>query len=245
MTFFEYFSCLWGWDGFLKPECILILCFTGYRSKDLKLISFDKASLLIFALNSRMARAIKLKFAAIITSYFGGDETLVSEIRANAASNDPIARMARNVLKEGASSGDLPSSASPPVFTQEFNFATDADQVPTASASVYTDEELVKNPPAAVVNMAIDAGAANAWFLKFVDRASTQSLAAKDEVITVVKEKEAQMEEKNKQMEEKNKQIIDAKDKIINAKDETIAAKDNALRVQQDAIMVMKAALEK
>ena len=187
--------------------------------------------MLIFALPGRVARAIKLKFADIITSYFGGDETLVSEIRANAASNDPIARMVRNALKKDGSSGGLPSSGSPPVFTQEFNFATDADQVPTASASVYTDEELVKNPPAAVVNMAIDAGAANAWFLKFVDRASTQSLAAKDEVITVVKEKEAQMEEKNKQMEEKNKQILDAKNETI--------------RVQQDAIMVMKAALEK
>jgi len=205
--------------------------FSGYHSKDLKLISVDKVSMLIFALPGRVARAIKLKFADIITSYFGGDETLVSEIRANAASNDPIARMVRNALKKDGSSGGLPSSGSPPVFTQEFNFATDADQVPTAFASVYTDEELVKNPPAAVVNMAIDAGAANAWFLKFVDRASTQSLAAKDEVITVVKEKEAQMEEKNKQMEEKNKQILDAKNETI--------------RVQQDAIMVMKAALEK
>ena len=70
----------------------------------------------------------------------------------------------------------------------------------------------------------MDEKAADAWFLKFVDRVSTQSLAAKDEVITMVKEKEAQMEEKNKQ--------------ILDAKNETI-------RVQQDAIMVMKAALEK
>jgi len=176
--------------------------------------------LLIFALPGRAARELKKKFADIITRYFAGAKSLVSEINANAASTGPIAQMARSALEDASSGGGLP--ANPPVFTQELRFAEDSDQVPTAAASVYTDEELVKNPPAAVVNLATGEESAGVFFLRCVERISTQTLAvtlaAKEEVIETIK-------------------------RVVDAKDQTISAKDEAINAQQEALMVMRAVM--
>jgi hypothetical protein len=60
-----------------------------------KLISFQNAIELIMVLPGKTAKATRSKFADIIRRYLAGDSSLIIEINANAASDSPIAQLAR------------------------------------------------------------------------------------------------------------------------------------------------------
>ena len=60
-----------------------------------KLIGFQDAIELIMVLPGKVAREIRANFADIIRRHLAGDMSLVKEIQDNAASNSPIAQMAR------------------------------------------------------------------------------------------------------------------------------------------------------
>lgn len=61
-------------------------------------VSFVHAIELVMVLPGRLAKETRTKFANIIQRYLAGDHTLISEIRANAVSNSPVAQMARQSL---------------------------------------------------------------------------------------------------------------------------------------------------
>lgn len=60
-----------------------------------RLIGFQDAIELIMVLPGKVAREVRANFADIIRRYLAGDGSLVKEIQDNAASNSPIAQMAR------------------------------------------------------------------------------------------------------------------------------------------------------
>jgi hypothetical protein len=60
-----------------------------------KLIDFPGGIELIMVLPGKVARELRVKFTDIIRRYLSGDHTLITEIQGNAASDSPIARMAR------------------------------------------------------------------------------------------------------------------------------------------------------
>ena len=64
----------------------------GYKTK---LVSFEHALELIMVLPGDEAKRTRVQFANILKRYMAGDKTLIAEIDANAASNSPIAQMAR------------------------------------------------------------------------------------------------------------------------------------------------------
>lgn len=61
-----------------------------------KLVSFEHALELIMVLPGDEAKRTRVQFADILKRYMAGDKTLIAEINANAASNSPIAQMARD-----------------------------------------------------------------------------------------------------------------------------------------------------
>ena len=63
-----------------------------------KLVSFDDALLLIMVFPGKVAKEIRCLFCDIIRRYLAGDNSMVSEINANAQSNSPIAQLARASL---------------------------------------------------------------------------------------------------------------------------------------------------
>lgn len=63
-----------------------------------KLIGFQDAIELIMVLPGKVARETRVKFSDIIRRYLAGDSSLISEIQQNAASDAPIAQMARASL---------------------------------------------------------------------------------------------------------------------------------------------------
>ena len=63
-----------------------------------KLISFDDAIQLVMVLPGEAAKEVRVQFKDIIKRYMAGDQSLVSEIQANASSASPIAQMARQSL---------------------------------------------------------------------------------------------------------------------------------------------------
>jgi hypothetical protein len=63
-----------------------------------QLISLRDALQLIMLLPGETAKAVRLEMAQIMTRVLGGDESLVDLLRANAASDSPIAQMARASL---------------------------------------------------------------------------------------------------------------------------------------------------
>jgi hypothetical protein len=67
----------------------------GHRTK---LVTFEDAILLVMVLPGRVARETRIKFADIIRRYLGGDKSLIKEVESNAASNSPIAQLARASL---------------------------------------------------------------------------------------------------------------------------------------------------
>jgi hypothetical protein len=60
-----------------------------------KLVSFENAIELIMVLPGKVAKETRAKFASIIRRYLAGDHTLIVEIKANAESDSPIAKLAR------------------------------------------------------------------------------------------------------------------------------------------------------
>lgn len=67
----------------------------GSGSSKTKLVSFEHAIELIMVLPGKVAKETRAKFANIIKRYLAGDKSLIVEINANAASNSPIAQLAR------------------------------------------------------------------------------------------------------------------------------------------------------
>lgn len=65
-----------------------------------KLVSFENAIELIMVLPGKVAKETRKTFASIIQRYLAGDRSLITEIKANADSNAPIAQMARASLAE-------------------------------------------------------------------------------------------------------------------------------------------------
>lgn len=64
----------------------------GYKTK---LVSLQDALELVMVLPGKVARETRVQFANIIRRYLAGDSSLITEIHANAASNSPIAQLAR------------------------------------------------------------------------------------------------------------------------------------------------------
>jgi hypothetical protein len=58
-------------------------------------VKFEDALLLVMVLPGKIAKETRAKFADIIRRYLGGDKSLITEIQANAASDSPIAQLAR------------------------------------------------------------------------------------------------------------------------------------------------------
>jgi hypothetical protein len=70
-----------------------------------KLLSLQDAIELVMVLPGKVAKGVRTKFANIIRRYLAGDKTLVGEIKANAASDNPINRLARESMQ--ADAGEL------------------------------------------------------------------------------------------------------------------------------------------
>lgn len=67
----------------------------GKGNSHTKLVSFQDAIELVMVLPGKVARETRLGFSEIIKRYLAGDHSLLSEILHNAASDSPIAQMAR------------------------------------------------------------------------------------------------------------------------------------------------------
>lgn len=63
-----------------------------------KLVTFQDALELIMVLPGKIAKESRMQFAEIIKRYLAGDESLVTEIRANAESDSVISKLARESL---------------------------------------------------------------------------------------------------------------------------------------------------
>lgn len=71
---------------------------SGKGNAHTKLISFQDAIELVMVLPGKIAKETRVRFADIIKRYLAGDQSMVSEIQANAASEAPIAQLARASL---------------------------------------------------------------------------------------------------------------------------------------------------
>ena len=67
----------------------------GKGNAHTKLVTFEDGAELAMVLPGKVARETRANFAGIIKRYLAGDESLISEIKQNYASDSPIARMAR------------------------------------------------------------------------------------------------------------------------------------------------------
>jgi hypothetical protein len=76
----------------------------GSGNSKTKLVSFQHALELIMVLPGKIAKETRVQFANILKRYMAGDQSLISEIQANAESTSPIAQMARASL--GIEQGD-------------------------------------------------------------------------------------------------------------------------------------------
>ena len=65
-----------------------------------KLLTFQHAIELVMVLPGQFAKETRVQFANIIRRYMAGDQTLASEIQANAQSTAPIAQAARATLDD-------------------------------------------------------------------------------------------------------------------------------------------------
>ena len=72
----------------------------GKGNSKTKLVSFKNAIELIMVLPGKMAKETRAKFADVITRYLAGDASLVKELHANAASNHPVASLARQSVAQ-------------------------------------------------------------------------------------------------------------------------------------------------
>jgi hypothetical protein len=60
-----------------------------------QLVSLKDALQLVMVLPGDMAKAVRVQISEVMTDFFKGDESLVDQIRANAASDSPICQLAR------------------------------------------------------------------------------------------------------------------------------------------------------
>jgi len=67
----------------------------GSGNSKTKLINFRDAIQLVMILPGKIAKETRAQFADIINRYIGGDQTLITEINANASSTSPIAQLAQ------------------------------------------------------------------------------------------------------------------------------------------------------
>jgi hypothetical protein len=72
--------------------------FPGQGQSEQTVITFPGAVMLVMFLPGERAKTNRSLMASILVRYFAGDVTLVREIEANAASDDPVANMARAAL---------------------------------------------------------------------------------------------------------------------------------------------------
>lgn len=76
----------------------------GRGNSKAKLLSFEDTIELIMVLPGKIAKEFRLKFVDIIKRYLAGDESLVREIQANAQSDAPIHKMARDAMDTDSAS---------------------------------------------------------------------------------------------------------------------------------------------
>jgi hypothetical protein len=88
----EHFSC----------SKLSIKRMPGKGNGHCKLVTFENAIELLMALPGEGAKEYRSKFAEVIKRYLAGDKTLVEEINANAESNAPIHKMARDACASDA-----------------------------------------------------------------------------------------------------------------------------------------------
>lgn len=67
----------------------------GKGNSRTQLVNLKDALQLIMVLPGEMAKALRVQISEIMTDFFKGDESLVDQIRANAASDSPICQLAR------------------------------------------------------------------------------------------------------------------------------------------------------
>ena len=72
----------------------------GTGNAKTKLVTFGDALILIMVLPGKIAAQTRAQFAHILTRYMAGDQSMHDDINANAASDGPIPKMAREALKE-------------------------------------------------------------------------------------------------------------------------------------------------
>jgi hypothetical protein len=66
---------------------------------DAPVITFQGSLILVMRVGGKNARNFRVKMATILRRYYAGDLSLIPELQHNAASEDPIAEMARDSLR--------------------------------------------------------------------------------------------------------------------------------------------------
>jgi hypothetical protein len=72
----------------------------GSGNSKTKLVNFHDAIQLVMVLPGKIAKETRAQFADIIKRYIGGDQTLITEINANASSTSPIAQLAQALMDD-------------------------------------------------------------------------------------------------------------------------------------------------
>lgn len=67
----------------------------GKGNSNTKLINLKEALQLVMVLPGEMAKTVRVQISEIMTDFFKGEESIVDQVRANAASNSPICQLAR------------------------------------------------------------------------------------------------------------------------------------------------------
>lgn len=75
-----------------------LLKLPGEGNRKTKTVHFRDAIELVMVLPGKLAKESRKKFADIILRYFAGDQSLAAEIESNAASDHPVAQLARETL---------------------------------------------------------------------------------------------------------------------------------------------------
>ena len=103
----------------LFPSVNFTVKATGGRGNGrTKLVTFEHAIELIMVLPGKTAKEYRQKFVDVIKRYLAGDQTLIGEIQANAASDAPVNKMAREAC-----------AAEPPQSTEDVCMKRKRDQL--------------------------------------------------------------------------------------------------------------------
>lgn len=70
---------------------------SGHKTK---LLTIEDSLELVMVLPGKMAQGFRIKFSKILVRFLAGDHTLIDEIRSNAASDSPVAQIARASLSQ-------------------------------------------------------------------------------------------------------------------------------------------------